>query len=191
MKRLILPILFFAVLSLCAFLPISDYELSVKEVDGEILSFQNQVMTREPYITYCLYLGNEKTKELDDVPSLANFSLIHPIEKFNNLDAAKRWYISYSTGDPNRPGFLVPLLETENWSRTPKLLKHILMAFGPDDNDLILISYNVFSQSVSVRYHPRFEKDKAYYEGKLQILQTYWNSHNLEDDISLDDMMLR
>ena len=58
--------------------------------------------------------------------------------------------------------------------------KHVLSALGTDDEDLIIISWNGLSGSISISYHPRFNNDRAFYDGKLKVLTDYVQTHDAE-----------
>jgi hypothetical protein len=49
-----------------------------------------------------------------------------------------------------------------------------LSCFGSDDNDLILIHYFPYTNTVSMMWHPKYAKDKSYYENKVEQLKKYF-----------------
>ncbi len=96
----------------------------------------------------------------------------------------KRWYAVFIDSHQAFPN-ISPLLDESTWSMIPFMAKHILRALGTDDEALVLVTSNGLSGSSSIFYHSRFDKDRAFYEGKQRVLTDYMKTHDVRDDVSL------
>jgi hypothetical protein len=79
-----------------------------------------------------------------------------------------------------------PLLVERTWREVPAPVRHILFALGIDDPDLITVSFQILSGSISIYYHPRYQRNRTFYEGKLQILREYMKNHDIQKDLPLN-----
>lgn len=166
----------------------------VREINYFVDTFSRNVVSRQAETMYCLYFGSRETERIDqratEAPSILNVSLVHPVRTvaaFLSVQAEKRWYATLINSRQNL-AITSPLFEEKGWSIVPVLAKHILLALGADDEDLILISWNGMSGSVSVFYHPRFNNNRRFYEEKLKLLMEYLATHDTRADISLGDI---
>jgi hypothetical protein len=142
-------------------------------------------------VNYCLYLGDEDTDRIDEESGRAhsqqNLMLLHPVPEIAarmNPQPPHRWYAKCLNGSL-RSDTSTPLLVESTWKEIPTYVRHILVALGIDDPDLILVSFQVLSGSISVYYNPRYQRDRAFYERKLNILQDYMKSHDIQKDLPL------
>jgi hypothetical protein len=190
MKRLVLSI--FLVLAALAAWSQTKYEPTVKEISFSILLITQDETTTIPQVNYCIYIGNEDSKEKDklmaDSQVIINLSLVHPVpEVLNKVDvkAKKRWFAAYTD---TTQGFSAtkPLLTKEIWKIVPARIQHVLLALGIDDLDLILISHNMYSGGTNIYYQPKYDKDKDFYSKKVEILKVYFDSHDVDQAIPLE-----
>jgi hypothetical protein len=136
---------------------------------------------------YCIYFGDEESSRIDDDTGRAHCQqtllLLHPVVEVASRMAVRaphRWYAILQTagGSSTRS-----LFEDAIWRSVPRAALHILAALGVDDPDLILISCQFLSGSMSVYYHPRFDRDRAFYEQKLRMLRNYLAAHDPWEEI--------
>jgi hypothetical protein len=76
-----------------------------------------------------------------------------------------------------------PVFEQTAWKVIPPLARNVLIALGPMDDDLILISWNGISGSLSVFYSPHVQRDWSFHAAKLAMIQEYLKAHSLDEDI--------
>jgi hypothetical protein len=166
----------------------------VREINYAVETISSSNETRQAETMYCLYIGSRATERIDQRAAEAhciwNVSLVHPVPAVNAslpVHALKRWYAMLIDSHRNFTK-ISPLFEESGWSMVPVLAKHTLSALGTDDEDLILVSWNGLSGSISIFYHPRFNNDKAFYEGKRKLLMDYMETHDVREDVSLSDL---
>jgi hypothetical protein len=144
---------------------------------------------------YCIYFGDEESGRIDEDTGRQHCQqtlfLLHPtVESASGMavPAPHRWYaIRHAAGDPAPRA----LLEDRVWRSVPCAARHVLAALGVDDDDLLLISCQFLSGSISVCYHPRFDRDRAFYEQKLQVLQSYIAAHDLREEVPVSRVLNR
>jgi hypothetical protein len=166
----------------------------VREINYLVETVSSSNDIRQAETMYCLYVGSKKTERIDQQEaeghSILNVSLVHPVPTVTAslpVHALKRWYAMLIDSQRSITK-ISPLFEERGWSMVPVLVKHILSALGADDEDLILIAWNGLSGSTSIFYHPRFNDDKAFYEGKRKVLVDYMETHDIREDVSLIDL---
>jgi hypothetical protein len=193
MKHLALIMVFFF-LALFTYAEPINYQASVREVKAQVITlYQGKSETHED-ITYCLYVGNDETRQIDrylaDAPEVGQFVLVHPVPEIAfkfTIRAKDRWYAMYTDMNQNPPiPIMTELLNEDTWKLVPNVEKNLLKALGEQNDDLIVISYNIPSKSVNVYFHPKHEKDRAFYEEKLKILVEYMAKVDLNSDLGLD-----
>lgn len=145
-------------------------------------------------VHYCIYFGDAKTAEIDETTGKLReqraLMLVHPVAEgmaWLHPAAPHRWYVVLRGGARAAP--VARLLLPEVWPEVPAPARHALAALGVDDPDLILISFQLVSGSMSVYYHPRFDRDREFYEARLLILQRYAEMHDLCQDLPLGNVV--
>ena len=145
-------------------------------------------------IHYCLYLGDEATDRVDQESARAhiqqNVRLLHPVPEAAarmTPPAPHRWYAICQNGAAD--AVTAPLLLERTWKGVPAALRHILAALGVDDPDLLLISGQLVSGSISVYYAPCHDRDRGFYEEKLQTLLRYMEANDLRTDLPLRNVV--
>jgi hypothetical protein len=167
----------------------------VRQVDYVVETVADGNSTRETQSLYVLYVGNPETERLDGLAERVGVArsvcLVHPVPEDAGAHdhpgvftrpAGSGWYVTESDSERNivRHG---PLLNRVVWYTIPVLARHVYMALGPDDKDLILISWNRVTGSVSVYYSPARQADVLFYQGKLAILRSYFETHGGEREV--------
>jgi hypothetical protein len=162
---------------------------SVRQVDYVIESLSNGQLTRQLEFLYFLYVGNEETERADRLAEKSqitvNVSLVHPVPGAGSAvrtNARERWYFT-QTDSRRCIARTGPVFEKAVWSFIPLLARHVLLALGPSDDDLILISWNGISGSLSVFFSPLVQKDRAFHTTKLAVIEEYFKTHRCEEDV--------
>ncbi len=162
---------------------------SVRQIDYIVESFSDGLSTHLSEFLYCLYVGNEETEKIDRQAEKSqvtvNVSLVHPAPGAGPVlrsNAGERWYVA-QTDSTRRFVKIGPVFDQMAWNVIPRLARHVLLALGPNDDDLILISWNGMSGSLSVFYSPRVQKDRSFFDSKLAMIQKYMETHDLDDEI--------
>jgi hypothetical protein len=178
-------------------LPAAPLQVYVRQVDYVVESFEGDQRTLQAQFLFILYLGNPETERLDSAPSQGSVvwsvSLVHPVSEQSGFPVAgsgtsakiasrNRWYVTEIDTARNimRHG---PLMNRSVWRTIPVLARQVLLALGPDDEDLILIAWNGVSGSIGVYYAPRVQTDRAFYERKLEVLLGSMDEHGSLDDV--------
>jgi len=176
MKRLLLflfiplPFLFLAAYSNS----LDDMHWSVRAIRVKI-GYQEGGKSVERFCDeYYLYYGNRKTQQTEKMRSQVRifYSLFLTHRTFdsqNSVEAPHSWYIQY-----RRSRHLTPqaqaLYDEEIWSRIPDTIKNTIEAFGADDPDLLLVTYDIHTGSIKVFFHPRYKYNREFYEQKVKIV---------------------
>lgn len=180
-----------------ALLPAVPRQAYVRQVDYVVESFEEDQPTLETKSLFMLYLGNAETELLDSALARGevtwSVSLVHPVSEQSGFPVAgsgtspkvaarNRWYMTETDTARNirRHG---PLMDRTVWGAVPVLARRVLLALGPDDDDLILIAWNGISGSISVYYAPRVQTDRAFHEKKLALLLGTMDEHGAQDDV--------
>jgi hypothetical protein len=147
-------------------------------------------------VHYCLYFGDEQARLADDDPVTARATrtlmLLHPVPEVAQRmqpAAPHRWFVIARGGSGTTPP--AALLVDAVWKRVPTAVRHVLAALGLDDPDLILISCRLDTGTISVFYHPRFDRDRALYECRLDALKRYLRVHAWSGDLPLGNLVHR
>jgi hypothetical protein len=187
-------------LSLCmggALLQAAPRQAYVRQVDYIVESLEGDQCTLQAQSLFMLYLGNPETERIDSAISPGgatwSLSLVHPVSEQSGFPVAgsgtsqkaaarNRWYVTETDTARNvmRSG---PLMDRSVWRTIPVLARSVLLALGPDDEDLILIAWNGISGSLSVFYTPKVQTDRTFYERKLEVLRGYMVEHGSQDDV--------
>jgi hypothetical protein len=145
-------------------------------------------------VHYCLYLGDEGTERIDQETGRARAQqtvrLLHPVPEAAARmvpPAPHRWYAICQNGAAGAT--TVPLLQERTWNAVPAALRHVLAALGVDDPELLLVSGQLVSGSISVYYAPRHDRDRAFYEEKLRVLLRYMEVNDLGTDLPLKNVV--
>jgi hypothetical protein len=165
----------------------------VKELGTRTLV--NGVPTIGAPIGYCLFLAGDRTEPdyLVGTGTIANLSLVHPVPQVNarmELKAKKRWYAAV-TGSAGGvvASSLKPLLTGQVWRTIPARLRHVVDALGVDDAELVLVSSNLNTGSISVYFVPAHDKDRAFYQEKRDLLEQYIHGHDMDAELSLAQVL--
>jgi hypothetical protein len=139
---------------------------------------------------YCIFFGDEESDRIDEDAGRArcrkSLLLLHPVEDVASrmaFRATRRWYAILTNAGNSCTR---DLYDDSIWRSVPIAARHVLVALGADDPDLILISCQFLSGSMSVYYHPRFNRDRAFYEERLRVLRDYLATHDLWEDLPTD-----
>jgi hypothetical protein len=145
-------------------------------------------------IHYCLYIGNEETNRIDQETAMVHAQqsvrLLHPVPEAAarmSPPSPHRWYAIYQDGAARTT--TTALLQENTWNGVPAPLRHALAALGVDDPDLLLISGQLLSGSISVYYAPSHDKDRAFYEEKLRKLLKYMEGNDLQKDLPIQNVI--
>ncbi len=162
----------------------------VKEQVSEVSVTKGTSTTTTADTTYCIYFDNQENEKYDDSRVVDDLMFLRPSKNVaeNMTPAKKRWYAILANASSNLT-VVGALLDTEVWARMPAAMKNILVGLGVDDEDLVLILLNLRSGSIKVYYHPRHDHDRAFYEQKLGLLQSYLDDHDANQDIPLDEVV--
>ncbi len=143
---------------------------------------------------YCLYFGDERTAAIDEETGRARaqrtLMLVHPVVEavpWTQPAAPDRWYLVLRGGFGGAP--VCRLLVEEAWRNVPAPARHVLAALGLDDPDLLLVSWQLVSGSMSVYYHPRFDRDLEFYRGRLAAMERYIATHDLGEELPLGNVV--
>ena len=153
----------------------------------------NGIPTDGAPLSYCLFLAGDRVEPDYLSGTINNVALVHPVPAVMarmGQKAPRRWYAAYtgSTGAVVVNGFQ-PLLSEEVWKTIPARMRHVLAAMGIDNADLVLVSCNLNTGSIAVYFLPIHDKDRAYYERELQLLQSYVRTHDMDADLGLDQVL--
>jgi hypothetical protein len=178
-----------------ALLPAAPHRAYVRQIDYVVESFEGDQRTLEAQSLFMLYLGNPETELLDSSTARSgvvwSVSLVHPVSERGGFPVAgsgtspkgparNRWYVTETDSARNIVRH-APLMNRSVWHTIPVLARRVLLALGPDDEDLILIAWNGISGSLSVFYNPRVQTDRAFHENRLAMLLGSLNEHGTED----------
>jgi len=187
------PVIFFLSLASAHGQAAPRYHPTLKEIGSG--TYVNGKPVTGPPAGYCLYIAGDRTEPdyLAWTSTVNNLSLVHPLPQVAaqmDLKARGRWYasrISALGGDAENR--LVPLLTEGEWRTIPAPLQDIVAALGIDDSELVLVSSNLNSGAISVYFLPAFDKDKGYYERKLDVLARYVSTHDMDVRMSLQEIL--
>ena len=170
--------------------PIVPY---VRQVDYVVETMEGGTSTREEKSLYVLYVGNPETERLDRLAERAGIArtvcLVHPVDGgapnpsgVSTGPAGNGWYV---TENDSERGIVrrAPLLNRVAWYTVPIPARHAFLALDPDDADLILISWNRVSGSLSIYFSPSRQADGLFYEKKLELLRSYLEAHGSESEV--------
>ena len=163
----------------------------VREVDYAVDTFADGTCSRQAESLFVLYVGNAETELLDRAAEHAGIakavSLVHQYPSARPSGAmpgltsrgGDGWYLSEVDSERSlaRQG---PLMERAAWERVPLLARQAYVALSRDA-DLVLISWNGFSGSLSIYFTPAVQEDRAFYDRMLQVLRSYLEAHGGDD----------
>jgi len=172
----------------------------VRQIDYVVQSFAGGEVTSEAKALFLLYMGNPETERLDRLAERSGavwtICLVHPVRGPESpsgtraggaspADARSQWYV---TENDTRRGIVrrAPLLDRATWRGVPVPARRALLALGPQDKDLILISWNGISGSLSVFFAPSLQEDRAFHERKLETLKKYLDTYGSNADEPFD-----
>ena len=165
----------------------------VRQVDYEVQTFSEGGCAREAAALFVLYVGNAQTEMVDRMAERAGSTrdiyLVHPAASAGApagvaARGGRNWFLTEVDSERaiNRRG---PLLTREAWRTVPLLARQAYMALSRDD-DLVLISWNGFSGSLSVFFMPERQADRPFYDRRLKTLAEYLRTHGGETDIPFE-----
>jgi hypothetical protein len=161
----------------------------VKEIHFTAYQMRDGKLSTHPETDYCLYYRDKETRRIDAAATTTmSLLLVHPAPQVAARLASrakKDWYVSF-TDSVQGISDHAPLLSKDNWKAIPAPLQNILIGLGIDDSDLILIACDLHAGSTSVYYHPRHDKDRAFYAGRLKALKAYLVTHDIGKAVSLE-----
>jgi hypothetical protein len=150
------------------------FSVSVKQYKVTIIDTdRNQKIHYE----YFVYVGNDQTRQVDNesvlvIDNICKIILVHPVAdvaKDLKYPAKDRWYLEIMFLGQY---FSAPLLDDPaTIGILPPILAEVFYSLNYKDDDLLVIAYNIYSGSISIFYHPRFSKDKSYYDTKADMLK--------------------
>ncbi|HUJ76690.1 MAG TPA: hypothetical protein VL359_17635 [bacterium] len=170
---------------------------SVRQVDYVVETFENSGLTREQKVLFVLYVGNAWTQRVDREAEHSGacwqICLVRPVADARRAaapaDRASRggqdpWYLTEIDSQKAmlRRG---PLLTREAWQTVPLLARHAYLALRAD-GQVILISWNGFSGSLSIYFSPEVQEDRGFYEQELRNLTAYLEAHGHEADVPFE-----
>ncbi len=172
----------------------------IRQIQYVELSCDSTGCQREVKQLFMLYVGAPATERMDALAErvgvVSNVSLVHPVRPLDGEEGTSS-DLSFA-GDP-RGGWYVseidsqlhvlrrgPLVSRRMWNSVPVLARLALLALGPEDRRLILISWNGISGSLSIFFDPALQTDKAFFERKLEVLQGYLKAHEKEENVPYD-----
>jgi hypothetical protein len=165
------------------------YAPYVREITYIVETITSTSVVRQAETMYCLYVGSKETERIDqqaaEAHTILNVSLAHPVPAVAaglRVQDSQRWYAIFTDSDRNFAS-VRPLFEESTWSKIPVLVRHVLGALGADDQNLILVSWNGLSGSVSIFYQPRFDHDRAFYEEKRKVLMNHMETWDVGEPL--------
>jgi len=81
--------------------------------------------------------------------------------------APHHWYVSLHRSLVSTPSNK-PLYDKDVWSMIPYTIKDTIGALGEDSPDLLLISYDMYTHSIKVFFHPKYKDNLKFHEKKLK-----------------------
>lgn len=127
---------------------------------------------------YYLYYGNSVTQQTETVMSeqrlFYELYLIHRTsDDLYPASAPHGWYIKYRRSKHLSPR-AEALYDEEIWKRIPDTIKNTIGAFGADDPNLMLVSYDIHTHSIKVFFHPKYKDNLKFHEQKLQAVARHF-----------------
>jgi len=175
MKRVVL----FVFLAAAAHVVGADgaYRAQVKEVDAEI--WANGAIRGLETAYYYLYMGSPETEKIDiNSWGGAETRLVHRRAGAGLPSALSEWRVYVWLAGAPRPREY-SLADPEGWEQVPAPARQALAALGADDPRLLVISCHPDSGSVSIFFHPRYDKDRSFYQGKVEQIRRYLRTRGL------------
>jgi hypothetical protein len=166
----------------------------VRQIDCVAVTLSGDGCEREVQSIFMLYIGSPETERLDACAERCDISrgvcLTHPAgppEGPGGLSGVgagassrSRWRVTETDTEAGivRRGVL---LSPAVWTSLPLIVRQSVLALGPDDERLILVSFNGISGSLSIYYDPAVQSDRAFHEARLEVLRSYLAAHAGED----------
>ena len=165
----------------------------VRQVDYAVDTMVDGSSSRQVQFLFVLYVGNAETELLDRAAEHAGIamavSLVHPQPSVRPAGAMPGvtsrggggWYLSEVDSQRwlARQG---PLMERSAWQRIPLIARQAYVALRPAGQDLVLISWNGVSGSLSIYFTPAVQADRRFFDAQLEILKAYLQAHEGESD---------
>ncbi len=63
------------------------------------------------------------------------------------------------------------------------------MGSGIDDEDVVLVLLNMRSGSIKVYFQPKHDHDRAFYQRKLDVIQSSLDGHDADKNIPFEDVV--
>lgn len=184
-KLLIILMLFFGIISYSFSIDLYEefgFTAYIESYDVSI-SINGEIDTHEEYY---IYIGNETTQTVDSFLAkgdlMSKVTYYHPTAEVAatifNFEAHLNWYVSHENTfvDPARRNVRVNEVFNDTfWAVTPQPVKHIIFAFGANNDNLSIIYFSDLTGGVRIYFHNRFADNLEYYESQLRTLNTYFN----------------
>lgn len=170
----------------------NGYKMYVKAVPVKTNSWKDGKQTDTVHNEYHIYIGTEETEKMDEKLAKnrmhVGITFIHPTDmsgyKGRYPDAPGGWYAQL-TDTTRGLNMVAPLFRRDVWGTVPSIVRHILIALDYKDKNLIMISTNALSGSISIFYHPKFDRFKIFYDIKLKILERYFDKHDFRERVPI------
>jgi len=150
---------------------------SIREIPVRHVVIVDGERSETTVIEYCLQHGTEQGYAIDEYLALQEITItvmaIHPVPGVKMpFETQHRWYVNLVD---NRFGInkLYPLFQGGELNGVP-IFAHVLHTYGIDNEDLILIAYNPYSETTRVYFHPDHDGDKEFYRARLKEIKQYW-----------------
>lgn len=168
----------------------NGYKMYVRTSVIKTSSLEDGKRTDAVHNEYYLYIGTEETEKMDKEMAenhiQIGYMLSHPPKEstYNYPGAPGNWYVQL-TDTTRGLNVVAPVFRSDVWPTIPQVVKHILVALNYKDENLILISTNAVSGSISILYHPKFDRFKIFYNIKLKILERYFDKNSYHEQVPI------
>jgi hypothetical protein len=98
--------------------------------------------------------------------------ICQPVEEVEMpFDATSGWYVWVFDSHFKRSE-IEDLHDPEVYELVPNVIKVTMDCLGAlEDPDLLFIFYNLYTESVTIQYHPKYDEDLEFYKSKFQALR--------------------
>lgn len=169
------------------------YEAYVKQMKVMLPKYEDGKHSETEYTEYYIYIGSEDTERVDREVTQngikASLMLVHPAEGVEAPGPMAMGWYAHMFDNSRGINMSGDLFTEQVWSTIPFIMKHIIYALGVNDRELLLISTELYSASISIFYDDRYKDNKRFHQNKLAELIEYFETHDLTEDISLSDML--
>ena len=187
MKRLIL-IVVVAIVLMIPFIGQAvnvDYEWQVREQVVDVIVFEGGQVVKESCIGYFLYYGNDATYEFSnqmyDAGITARIFIYRPaLAVIRSREAVPgNWYLEL-IDTMTQTIVNTAYAKDSVYSYIPNFVKYTIKGITRMTSlQLIVVSYDLLTQSVGIVFHYRWDTNRKFYERKLKKLIKYLDKVNL------------